>query len=50
MKIKNQQINETATKVWILILLVLVLAAGIAAIWYEYIPETPHTENGHVQH
>ena len=49
-KIKKPKIDRTKTEFWILVFLVLALAAGIAAIWYVYLPETPTTDHGHVQH
>ena len=41
--------RKTSGRPWILILLVIAIASGLAILWYVYLPDAPATEHGHIQ-
>jgi len=47
---RKKRLIKVERDLWLIIAGVLVLATTLAVAWYIYIPDTPRTEGGHVQH
>jgi len=46
---RRTKTRQTSGRPWILILLVIAIASGLAILWYVYLPDAPATEHGHIQ-
>jgi len=42
-------LEKVSRYTWALIAGIVILASALAVAWYEYVPEAPKTERGHVQ-